>query len=151
MQSLRQYRQLGRRLRQQYVPKKDSSMALSTVQKESTQKNSSHCVPVESQQLEKIDLESGNTTRTPSIINGSDNADRISTRSLTLTPSLTLSMTLSSDGPNVTSANNFSGISVQDRIKPGDSKSTVFVVEQGDDDADMNARNWRFSLKLWAT
>lgn len=115
-----------------------------------TQLDSGSPLPFDSQQLEK-DLETGNTTKSPSLADGEDKANRISTLSLSLAPNLPLSSTRSSDGPTLTLVRSISGISVQDRLKSGSPEQRVFVVEPGKEDADMCARNWHLSLKLWAT
>ena len=145
MQSLHQYRQLGERLRQQYIANKDSSRALSTTQLD------------DSQQLTKKDLKKGDTTRTLSPTNRIDKAGRTSTLSLGLAPDPRLSSTKSSGRPTINLIRSISGISVQDRpitgntVKPGNAKSKVYVVEPGDEDANMSARKWGLPLKMWAT
>lgn len=144
MQSIRQYRRLGRRLRQQFVNENNTSSTSTTLF--TTQQNGS-ATPFEGQPLEKQDLEKADDIRPPLAIDGVDAATR---------PPPTLSVpngAASSTGAPVNTmlVNRFSGVHVRDPLTPGNPDSRVYVVGLGNDDADLNPRTWGLSLRIWAT
>lgn len=116
-----------------------------------TQQGTGSSTPFEGQQLEKQDLEKANETRPPSVIDGADAATRTPTRSSGVALDGLVPSTGAPVAPNTALVNRFSGVHVRDPLTPGNPDSRVYVVGLGNDDADMNPRTWRLSLRIWAT
>lgn len=116
-----------------------------------TQQGNGSSTPFEGQQLEKQDLEKANETRPPSVIDGADAATRTPTRSSDVALDGPIPSTGALVAPNTALVNRFSGVHVRDPLTPGKPDSRVYVVGLGNDDAEMNPRTWRLSLRIWAT
>ncbi|MCJ1470349.1 hypothetical protein MMC07_008994 [Pseudocyphellaria aurata] len=142
MQSIRQYRRLGRRLRQQHVSENNNSTTLFTTQQDGL------ATPFEGQPLEKQDLEKADDTRPPPAIDVAD-ATTPTPPTLSVAPNGPTSSTGAS--VNTKLVNNFSGVHVRDPLTPGNPDSTVYVVGLGHDDADITPPTWGLALKIWAT
>ena len=152
MQSIRQYRRLERRLRQQYVNEDNTYTGSTTLC--TTQQGTGSSTPFEGQPLEKEkqDLEKANdTTRPPSIIDGADAATCSPSRSSSIAPVGSISSTGFPLDRTTTLADRFSGVHVRDPLTPGKLESRVYVVGLGNDDGDMNPRTWGLSLRVWMT
>lgn len=149
MQSILQYRRLGRRLRQQYVNENNNYNTSTTLF--TTQPQTGSSTPFEGQPLEKQDLEKANDTRPPSVIDGADVATCVPTRTSSIAPDEPILSTGAPVDRNHTLVNRFSGVHVRDPLTPGNPESRVYVVGLGNDDADMTPRSWGLSLRIWAT
>lgn len=152
MQSLRQYRRLERRLRQQYVNEDNTNNGSITLC--TTQQEAGSSTPFEGQPLEKEnqDLEKANdTTRPPSITDGADAATCSPSRSSSIAPAGPISSTGVPLDRTTTLADRFGGVHVRDTSTPGNLESRVYVVGLGNNDGDLNPRTWSLSLRIWMT
>lgn len=149
MQSLRQYRCLGRRLRQQYVNENTTYNTSTTLV--TTQQDTGSSTPLENQSPEKKDLEKANDVGRPSVIVRAIAATQTPSRSSSVAPNGPLSSTGAPVDRTTTLTNRFSGVHVRDSLTPGNPESRVYVVGLGNDDANMNPRTWGVWLRVWAT
>ena len=147
MQSLHQYRRLGRRLREQYVNKDSNDDNLTTLG--TTHQGAGTSTPYEGLPLEKQDLEKADDTKSPSIVDGAVVPAR--PPPWNLPPNGPISSTGATINQNTALAHRFSGVHVRDPLTPGTPESRVYVVGLGNDDTDMNPRNWALWLRIWAT
>ena len=149
MQSVRQYRCLGRRLRLEYESSHEKFVALSSSTQDSGTSSLFDCQQILSKNIEKAlttDGEVRNEGAWKDTQPGFSSAKGFCAKprsSTTSKPGLSRR--------DLTLACSIEGVDVRDRSSIETNDERIFVVGAGSNDYDFNPRNWTRSYRIWAT